>query len=282
MKRKLIEEAQSAKDILSLKPIKRLRTSQRQHEFFFEEIPTEVIYKIVEYCGIIEKHVLRFVCKRFHFISHKCNSIQEGNSFFVDSFNNASIITFAAKQGYLNILEWIDQYLPTNFDLSDEHPCELAAREGHLEVLKWLKEKGYIWNLWVSFYAASHGHLEILKWSRENGCPWNSWTCSGAAEGGHLEVLRWARENGCTWNEFVCSGAASNGHLEILKWARKNKCPWTSETCSNAASAGHLEVLKWTIENGCPCDENTCSEAAKNGYLEVLKWARENGWRACA
>jgi hypothetical protein len=82
MKRNLI------KDILSLQPSsKRLKTSQREHDEFFlrpalQEIPTEMIYKIVEYCGIIEKHVLRFVCKKFYKISHKCGSIQESSFFF--------------------------------------------------------------------------------------------------------------------------------------------------------------------------------------------------------
>jgi hypothetical protein len=60
-----------------------LWTDQREHISGLQKIPMEIIHKIVLYCNIIEKHVLRFVCKQLHQISHECGSIQD-NFFFTD------------------------------------------------------------------------------------------------------------------------------------------------------------------------------------------------------
>jgi hypothetical protein len=36
----------------------------------------------VSFCGIIEKHMSRFICKKIHQIAHKCGLKQEGGDFF--------------------------------------------------------------------------------------------------------------------------------------------------------------------------------------------------------
>jgi hypothetical protein len=96
MKRNLMLENNNEKNCSQ--PPKRLRMSQMKYETKFQEIPTEVIHKIVEYYGIIEKNVLRFVCKQLYQISHKCGSMQEGDFFFVHSTNMTISIFRRAKR----------------------------------------------------------------------------------------------------------------------------------------------------------------------------------------
>jgi hypothetical protein len=196
---------------------KRLRMScDETRTTILQTIPIEVIHIIVICCGTIEKHILRFICKQFHKISHKCGSTQE--------------VSFA----------W------------DINICTYAASNGYLELLKWARKNLCYWNELVCSSAASKGHLEILKWARGNGCKWNELVCSNAALEGKLEILKWARENECPWDKRTCSNAAKGGHLEVLKWTVKNGCSWDDETRCEAESNGHLEILKWVIENKCP------------------------------
>jgi hypothetical protein len=237
----------------SIQP-KSLRISQREHEMggqvcTFQEIPVGVVYKIVLYCGVIERHILRFVCKQLHQISHKCSSTQEDIFFcalrFVDPIQKKnSFFCLIAEQGYLNILKWASQNFSTIFDLHKTNCCHSAAREGHLEVLEWIMNNGCFWDSSICCSTAKEGHLEILKWARKNNYALDVRTCYHAAKGGHLEIIKWARGKNCPWDERVCSEAASGGYLEILKWARESGCPWNGKVCSNAALGGHLEMLK--------------------------------------
>jgi hypothetical protein len=123
----------------------------------FQTTPTEIIYNIIFFCGIIEKHALRFVCKQFHQIVHKCGS-EEGNFFFIDKdrreteewkpsfFDEArivyeiTVVTLAIKLGYLDILKWMIQCFPEILDPRNESYCYLAALNGHLEILKWARK----------------------------------------------------------------------------------------------------------------------------------------------
>ena len=123
--------------------------------------------------------------------------------------------------------------------------CSMAAKQGDLEMLQWLHRNGCPWNEETCMCAAEKGHLEILQWARMNGCPWNERTCSLAARNGHLGVLQWAHINGCSWNENTCASAARNGQMEVLQWAQTNGCPWNASTCSCAAEMG-----TWRFSSG--------------------------------
>jgi hypothetical protein len=174
---------------------------------------------IVFFCGVIEKHALRFVCKQFHKISHSSGSNQN-DFFFFDSRSEAkfrqrrifdssgtkiSIFGLATSQGHLkiegfaleasrakpSILKWFNQCFPKIFDSEKQRCCELAAKTGHLEILEWTRKNNFPWGNKMCAYAASSGQLKILRWIRENhGCPWDKETCVRAAEGGHLEILK--------------------------------------------------------------------------------------------
>jgi hypothetical protein len=248
-------------------------------------LPNELLKIILSFCGIIEHHMLRLVCKDIHISVHdynasKMESTLRGHFFYRHFFYGqtfSGILISVTKEIDMNILILMKELLPGIFSPTCADYCSSVAMVGRLDILKWARENECPWNEYTCAMAAKGGHLEILKWARENGCRWDFMTCTAAAEEGHLEVLKWARENNCPWNEDTCSYAAKGGHLEILKWARKNGCPWNEKTCSGAAFKGQLEILKWSRENGCPWDEWTSFSAAEGGHSEISKWASENG-----
>jgi hypothetical protein len=112
-------------------------------ESLFVIIPIEVIYLIVSFCGIVERHALRFVSKDFHRLAHKCAAIEDnddndknGGSFWFRRLDNLSIFVSAAEEGHLSILQWMRTYLLMDrFFLDEQIMCERAASGGHLKVL---------------------------------------------------------------------------------------------------------------------------------------------------
>nr|WIL04758.1 ankyrin repeat-containing protein [Cedratvirus duvanny] len=163
-----------------------------------------------------------------------------------DNFQpSKELAKIALDRGLLHLLQACKEFVSKSV-------CTIAAKNGYLEILQWAGANGYSWDEITCSAAAYDGHLEVLQWLRANGCPWDKNTCSASALYGHLEVLQWARNNGCPWDENTCTYAAYNGHLEVLQWLRNNGCPWDENTCVNASENGHLEVLKWAKANGCP------------------------------
>jgi hypothetical protein len=104
-------------------------------ENLFKIIPIEVTDSIISLCGIVERHVLRFISREFHRLTHKIGTTQNEYFWFVKS-SNESISFYAAVEDYLSVLEWMKMCF-----LSDQFPlyeglCEGAARGGHLKILK--------------------------------------------------------------------------------------------------------------------------------------------------
>jgi hypothetical protein len=293
--------------------VKKLRINNIKPGTILEIIPMELLVLIGSFCEIIEKHVLRFVCKKFYQIAHKSGSKQNKEDFFFvnknqDSNRDMRSETYIEKISFArdNVI-CLPGTIPKKRDADSFSRRKISIftiviKRGYLDILKWMSkcfstvfeehEQDYCW------LAALYGHLELLKWARESGYFWGMKTCSAAARNGHLEVLKWARNNKCPWDSRTVDEAAKGGHLEILKWVKENDDGYTMSSghpgfdwmtskirsdhlwmdiCSSAAEGGHLEVLKWARENGCLWDEDTCDSAALNGHLEVLKWARKNG-----
>jgi hypothetical protein len=119
------------------------------------KLPDELFHMIISFSGIIEKHILRFVCKKIHKIVHKYSSIKNFNFFLhgdIDQHGNPvcevaeySICTMAAQQGYLEIVKWIKEYMPIIFSVSNKYLCYSAALGGKLELLKWARNNGCAW-----------------------------------------------------------------------------------------------------------------------------------------
>jgi hypothetical protein len=113
MKRILAIETDNIEELHTENPqISYIATKEIVHMVF--EIVGHII---VSFCGVIEKHALRFVCKQLHKISHSCSSRQ--NDFFLfDSLRESkprrrrifdstktrvSIFSLVASRGHLEI-----------------------------------------------------------------------------------------------------------------------------------------------------------------------------------
>jgi hypothetical protein len=266
-------------------------------------LPKDVLKIIIQHITLIEKHVLRFVCKKLHNVVHSISYISSS------LFHHPKKGFDAVAAGYDNIgiFKWITSIFERSNSIAI---CYNIARysSNNVDLIKYAKSLSYPWDKSVCYGAVKNGNLEILKFARENGCEWDECVCSNAALRGYFEILKWARKNDCPWDDgrfattswlchdhggeatmtcglcphHTCSNAAFGGYFEILKWARENGCPWDEWTCSYAAKGGHFEILKWLRENGCEWDVNTCSCASQAGHLDILKWCRENGceWNA--
>ena len=188
-----------------------------------------------------------------------------------------TIYKIAARQGYLNVLQYAMAWGSGNRVKHGALICHAAAGGGQLHTMQWARKNGCRWSALTCSLAAKHGHLHILQWARENGCPWDARTCWCAAEHGYLHILQWARENGCPWDARTCALAAEHGHLDILQWARAHGCPWGSCTCMQAAAGGHLHILQWALAQGCPWNPTLClDDAAYYGNWDVVQWIEEN------
>jgi hypothetical protein len=186
----------------------------RTSHYCFELLHRDLFENILSFCDMAEYHVLRFVCKSMHFISHDYNTKNIKDRHPSNDFRTGiepelvDMGVIIIREGYLNVLIWMKKRFPEIFPL-----------------------KCFIYN-------------DPRKGPRCCYSSLNNVICAFATESGHLEVLKWARKNNCSWDEETCSLAAAGGYFDILKWARSNGCPWNAHTCSSAASRGYFEALR--------------------------------------
>jgi hypothetical protein len=149
-------------------------------------LPNDILGSIISRETILfEKHILRFVCKKIHDITHR-----------------------------------ICRFLSIKF-LCFEKFDELAAMYGNIDLLKWTistlcKEKSP-----MVFYSAARcgGSVELMKYIRSIHYSKNKSICDGAIKGGNLEVLKWAIEIGYPLDKDTCANAALAGQFEALRAA---------------------------------------------------------------
>ena len=123
-------------------------------------------------------------------------------------------IEYIVKNGYLDILGWID-----NVSLNPEI-YEYAIIYEQLEILGWLKEKGYQFDIMDMINdAIRKGSLQFLQWMTDNLPPfkWPTLLWQQAAYDGRLDILKWNME----WEgskRSVRYFAQQKGHQHILDW----------------------------------------------------------------
>lgn len=279
-----------------------MKRGEQTHSVHLLDLPQEVVALLIDNCGVIERHVLRFVNKYSHRLVHSHGKVKaldflwdyprrfldivgtEGKS--VDLFiflreNGCSWCdeTFACAMSGGNVK--ILQYL-----LDENCPSEKSAVDyniGTVATFKWFlhwfgSPEAYDGIGSNAVASESFELLEILEIrNRYKFLRAGPVMCYVAAAKGKLNVLKWLREKGCPWDSETCTAAASAKNFEILKYARENGCEWNSFTCSGAATSGSLEILKWLREQKCPWDSITTAHAQIEGNLEILRWAVENG-----
>jgi hypothetical protein len=150
-----------------------------------EVLDQDLFKAILSFCDITEYHVLRFVCKSMHFISHDYNTKNRGKE-FDKSFTTGkkpeliNMGVIVARKGYLNILVWMKEYFPEIF-LSNLFYGDFQIRPG---------TPVYYFGEAICTLVMEFGYLEILKWVRENNCHWGWGRYNVAALEGRFEALR--------------------------------------------------------------------------------------------
>lgn len=183
-------------------------------------LPNELLKIILSFCGIIEHHMLRLVCKDIHISVHdynasKMESTLRGHFFYRHFFYGqtfSGILISVTKEIDMNILILMKELLPGIFSPTCADYCSSVAMVGRLDILKWARENGCPWNEKRCCYkAARNGHLNVLQWATENNYQWDLKTSYKASKGGHLNVLQWAIDNGCPHDIKIPIYALSNG-----------------------------------------------------------------------
>lgn len=181
---------------------------------------------------------------------------------------------FAARQGYLHILQYVYENGYVEKDWSSP-----AAWNGDFETLIWLRSIGQITgkDLCKSIASsASPGRLEMLKWARSYGYPWGD-TMNELAENGDLRAMKWAHEHGASWSPEVYARAIMGGHRHVVEWLEANGCPKNVTASQEAAAKGDFDLLIWLRDRGFPWGVETCEGAAESGKIKVLAWLRAQG-----
>jgi hypothetical protein len=220
------------------------------------------------------------------------------------------VVTYAAKGGKINMLEWYDTRCGFSGKLISitTEAMTFAAGEGHLDVLKWLKEKGY--PICSATSAIRGGHVHVVKWlmnqesflvdseamvtaaTQENieimellKVDPKSPVCEDmmimTVQNKKLRAIKWLVEKkGFTIEEKHYGKAAEKGFLSFFKWARNN-ATWEDmgrDIGLRAVEGGHLDLLKWARDDGKDWDGCEMEAALRYNHFEIVKWLVEQGF----
>jgi hypothetical protein len=95
------------------------------------------------------------------------------------------VMNYAAKQCYIDILEWGGQYTYT----PDQQGAIFATENGHLNVLKYLKRMNISYGIDCMNCAAQNGHIHILTYLQSLGVKLDIHSANLAAGAGQIHVL---------------------------------------------------------------------------------------------
>jgi len=155
--------------------------------------------------------ILCCVCKQW---KEAIESFRIRNSSFSQK-SKKRVIEQLAAMGDLKLLEY--------FFHPDMNTTETlisnAATNGQINILEWAIKHQFPYQT-LCDSAAQTGQLEVLEWAKENCCiSWSDQTCLNTIKGGHLECLQWLRENGCPFDRHkVWFTASYHKQNEILNW----------------------------------------------------------------
>lgn len=227
----------------------------------------------------------------------------------IDPESISSVISGAAKGGYLNIVEYALKHgnaIPTeNFCCGHIHIwmwlienqkyiCDLdtianIASTGSLECLQYVHSKGYdVRNTKVLEKAVSSRNVEMIKWLHGIGVEITKSAVDAALKrsnikdntGGSLEIVKLFVGWSYNLSKHNCELAALYGDLEMLQYQYSKGCK-LKQALEYAAAGGHLHVIVWCRKQDCKWNASVCKEAAASNHLEVLKWLRgldRNKW----
>ena len=220
-------------------------------------------------------------------------------------WNNERIISIAARNGNMGILEYCIEKGCPRYNFVCEEAMKTSNHTQALNTLKWLLQHSFSLNNEACIQAAARGNFEVMMWMWSNGYALNKEAVVTSIAGGsvseleyilqnHLnfisleeafdEIIRFNRDEyrtiekimvlhryGYTKNTRACALAAIHGKFQVLKYLRNNGYPWDVETCNGAVRSNSLEILKYARDNGCEWDKNTYAHCfSRDGLNEAV------------
>jgi hypothetical protein len=130
--------------------------------------------------------------------------------------------------------------------------CTVAAREGYLNLVEWAKNKGYTWKKDdVCKTACVNGHLKIVFLALADRAQFSNEWIDYAVMNGHLNILEWAKSRLYTSSLKIQLFLAAKGDLNTLKKVVENRHNTPSDFMATAFAAEeknqHL-ILAWLKE----------------------------------
>lgn len=267
----------------------------------FNDLPMDNIGVIADYSGVLGCTVLGHVSRacadklRGQVLDPDdvCGQAARADQFEVLKWAESSGYAMfaspcdAAKNGNLEMLEWIHEN-GDSWEIETVYmTCKCAIVAGHLHILKWMLEQDYKLSRDSLWKAARYGHQHIVEWlvgkdvcmrvnidGETTRFTIDDIAFMKAAKGGHFELLKWMKENGPLSHIWymTASHAASYGSIEILEWLRAEGCQFGHDIPTFAARGGHIPVLKWLRSVGFEPGCDACNVAADYGHIHVLEW----------
>lgn len=131
--------------------------------------------------------------------------------------NTGNAFDWAAKNGYIELLEWLWQHTD---ERGTTNAMDDAALNGHLDVLKWLHVHEKNCTDRAASNAAVKGHLDVLDWlymHTSSRC-WDPILTMAAAGLGDMAMLSWLYDHGVKCHESAANFAFACGYTEIVAW----------------------------------------------------------------
>jgi hypothetical protein len=97
-----------------------------------KDLPSDIIYYILNLLGLLEKHVFSFVCKSLHF------TIQY---IFVLKKRHFDLHDAGKARMSSELCSDDSRKATTSSGLRPDDPCSLAALNGYKKILKWARER---------------------------------------------------------------------------------------------------------------------------------------------
>jgi len=132
--------------------------------------------------------VSRFYKNQFCVIAARSSTVEILKYFGIDNLSDfdgyygRKIMNNAAKNGNLQIIQYIRTLDSGDKFPWDEWTCDCAAKNGHLNVLKYLHDNGCRWNHRIYEFGIRSGQIEILEYLHENECSWDTYNSSRSSE----------------------------------------------------------------------------------------------------
>ncbi len=150
-----------------------------------------------------------------------------------------------AEYGYLNLLKLYDGLCGQYSNYSNI--CSHAAKNGHINILQWIEDN--ICKVGAVIYAYANDNLEVLQWAFDNGYKFDGGFCQNAVICGYIDALKWAKSNGYILNSYLCGVAIIHGQLTSLQWLLTNGCVWNEYMRETTINFGHPHIKQWAKDN---------------------------------